>query len=127
MNIEPNQNQAICAEIGQQLRTSLSREQATVPYQLRQLLHQLEEADRLTARFSSAGVSAEAADLSHYFVTTTRLGTRNEPAPRVGEAAKHTKFMARVSVLPLDEIFLGLVIASIALLVEIAVLVLLAN
>jgi len=44
-----------------------------------------------------------------------------------GEAAKLTKFAARVSVLPPEEIFLGLAIASIVLLVEIGVIVLLAN
>jgi len=127
MNLEPTQNQAICAEIGQQLRTSLSREQANVPYQLRQLLHQLEEADRLTARFSSPRAFGEAADISHYSETKTRLGGRNEPFPMAGEAAKHTKFAARVSVLPPDEIFLGLAVAGIVLLVEIGVIVLLAN
>jgi hypothetical protein len=127
MNLEPKQNQAICAEIGQQLRTNLSREQATMPYQLRQLLHQLEETDGLTARFSPAGASGEAADVSHYFKTTTRPRARNEPSPVAGEAARLTKFTARVSVLPPDEIFLGLVVASIVLLVEIAVIVLLAN
>ena len=98
-----------------------------MPYQLRQLLHQLEEADSLTARFSSPGASGEAADINRYFETTTRLGGRNEPFPMAGEAAKHTKFAARVSVLPPDEIFLGLAVAGIVLLVEIGVIVLLAN
>ena len=98
-----------------------------MPYQLRQLLHQLEEADGLTARFSSPRAFREAADLSHYSETKTRLGGRNEPSAMPGEAAKHTKFAARVSVLPPDEIFLGFAVAGIVLLVEIAVLVLLAN
>jgi len=98
-----------------------------MPYQLRQLLHQLEEADRLTARFSSARPFGEAAGISHYSETKTRLGRRNEPSPMGGEAAKLTKFAARVSVLPPEEIFLGLAIASIVLLVEIGVIVLLAN
>jgi len=96
-----------------------------MPYQLRQLLHQLEEADRLTARFSSARPFGEAAGISHYSETKTRLGRRNEPSPMGGEAAKLTKFAA--SVLPPEEIFLGLAIASIVLLVEIGVIVLLAN
>jgi hypothetical protein len=127
MNLEPKHNRAICAEIGQQLRTNLSREQATMPYQLRQLLHQLDEAERPATRFSFPGAPDEAADISHYFEATTRLGRRNEPSPMTGEAAKLTKFTARVSVLPLDEIFLGLAVAGIVLLVEIGVLVLLAN
>jgi hypothetical protein len=98
-----------------------------MPYQLRQLLHRLEEAERLSARFSPSGAFGEAADISRYFETTTRLGGRNEPSPMAGEATKLTKFTARVSVVPLDEIFLGLAVAGIVLLVEIGILVLLAN
>jgi hypothetical protein len=117
-----------------------------MPYQLRQLLHQLEEVDRLAARFSPSGTPDEAADISHYFETTTRLGRRNERSSTAGAGlrtpasagrklapaderveARLTKFAARVSVLPLDEIFLGLAVASIVLLAEIGVLALLAN
>jgi hypothetical protein len=49
------------------------------------------------------------------------------PAEERVEAPKLPKFAARVSVLPLDEIFLGLAVASIVVLFEIAVLVLLVN
>ena len=118
MNLEKKQNQAICAEIGQQLRTSLSREQASVPHRLRQLLHRLEEADRrLAARFSPSSASDMPPDISHYFAS----------ADQTFQAAKVAKPTTKARILPPEEIFLGLAVAGIVLLFEIAVLVLLAD
>jgi hypothetical protein len=177
MNLEAKHNQAICEEIGKRLRTDLSREQASTPHQLRQLLHRLEEADsRLAARFSPSGAANMPPYIRHDFEAVTRLGGRdpatdgdgytnrgsrgwNRPVgpldasaeadvqppmagsrlqtstSREGELApanetfqvKGAKPAAKVRILPPDEIFLGLAVASIVLLLEIAILVLLAS
>jgi hypothetical protein len=116
MDLEPRHNQAICEEIGWLLRTGLSPERATMPYELRQLLHRLEEADRrLPARFSSFGTPDLPLDVWHDFAT-------DKPVE-----AWVAKPATKVKILPPDEIFLGLAVAGIVLLFEICVLVLLAD
>jgi hypothetical protein len=138
MDLEPKLNQAICEEIGERLRTGLSREHASMPFQLRQLLHQLEEADsRLAARFSPLGTYDRdiTDDLDIVALLRGRDGARSEdvdkggelaPANEMGDAARVPK-PAKVRILPPDEIFLGLTIASIVLLFEVGILVLLAK
>ena len=138
MDLEPKLNQAICLEIGERLRTGLSRDQASMPYQLRQLLHRLEEADGcLAARFSPSGAHDTPSDITDDLeiiaLLRGRVGARPmdadkgwelTPANEMGDAVRVAK-PAKVRSFPPDEIFLGLTIASIVLLFEIGILVLL--